>query len=59
VTVKVFDVLGKEVVTLVDAVEEAGYRSVEFDASRLSSGMYLYRLHAGDFAATKKLMLVK
>lgn len=59
VTLKVFDVLGREVTMLVNRVEEPGYKSVNFDASRLSSGMYYYRLQAGSFVETKKLLLLR
>jgi hypothetical protein len=59
VTLKVFDVLGREVATLVDAVETLGYKSVNFYASGLSSGVYYYRLSAGVYVETKKLLLMK
>ena len=59
VTLKVFDVLGQEVKTLKDGREDAGVHSVTFDARNLSSGVYFYRLHAGDFIETKKLLLLK
>lgn len=59
VTVKVFNTLGQEVATLVDALQEAGYKTVQFDGSHFSNGVYLYRLQAGDFTATKKLLLLK
>jgi hypothetical protein len=59
VSLKVFDMLGREVATLVDEVQDAGYRSVEFDAGQLSSGLYFYRLNAGNYSAFKKMMLVK
>ncbi len=59
VSVKVFDALGREVVTLVDEVKEAGRYSLQFDASRLSSGVYYYTLRAGKFSTTKKLSLIR
>jgi hypothetical protein len=59
VTLKVFDVLGRGLTTLVNGVEEAGYKSVNFDASTLPSGVYFYRLDAGTFVETKKLILIK
>jgi len=59
VTLKVYDELGKEVMTLVDAKQNAGKYEVRFDGSGLSSGMYFYTLNAGSFSQTKKLMLVK
>ena len=59
VNLRVFDVLGREVATLVDATEPAGLHQVEFDGSRLSSGVYYYRLESGTTVQTKKLILVK
>ena len=59
VTLKVYDMLGREIATLVSERENAGSYSVKFDGSRLSSGVYFYRLQAGSFSQTKKLMLVK
>jgi hypothetical protein len=59
VTLKVFDVLGREVATLVDEVQEAGYKHVEFRADGLASGVYLYRLQAGGFNETKKMLVVR
>lgn len=57
--VKVYDVLGQEVATLVNEVKDPGTYTVQFDASDVPSGVYFYRLHAGDFVATKKLILLK
>ena len=59
VTIKVFDMLGKEVTLLVNKIQEAGNYSVEFNASNLPSGIYVYRLTSGSFVATKKLILLR
>lgn len=59
VSLKLFDMSGKEVATLVNEVKTAGYYTVSFNAMNLSSGVYFYRLNAGDFSATKKMMLIK
>jgi len=55
----VFNVLGQKVATLIDGDMEAGSHVVEFDGSVVSSGVYFYRLTAGDFSETKKMMLLK
>jgi len=59
VTLKVFDMLGREVSTLVNEVKDAGTHTVKFAGKDLPSGMYLYTLTAGNYTATKKMMLVK
>jgi len=59
VTLKVFDVLGNEVASLVNQQQEAGSYNVTLDASTLASGTYIYRLIAGDFVSTKKLVVLK
>jgi hypothetical protein len=59
VTLKVYDVLGNEVATLADGFEEAGEKSVQFNATNIAGGVYFYRLQAGDFVASKKLLLLK
>ena len=59
VSLKVFDMLGKEVVTLVNENQTAGNYSVSFDGSRLSSGLYYYKIQSGDFTDTKKMLLIK
>jgi hypothetical protein len=59
VSLKAYDVLGREVVTLVNEVKAQGSYTATFDASNLSSGVYFYRLQAGDFVQTKKLVVVK
>ncbi len=55
----VFDILGREVKTLVNEFRHQGVYEVSFDASSLSSGAYFYRLDAGEFTATKKMFLIK
>jgi len=59
VTLKVYDVLGREAATLVNKFEQPGYKSVYFNADNLASGVYYYRLQAGKFIATKKLVLLR
>ena len=59
VTLKVYDVLGKEIETLVNENLKPGTYEVKFDGSKLSSGMYFYTLTAGDYKETKKLILLK
>ncbi len=59
VSLKVFDALGKEVSILVNEKQSPGTYQVEFDGSRLPSGVYFYRLNAGEFRDTKRMMLVK
>jgi len=59
VSLKVYDVLGNEVATLVNKEEPAGTYEVEFDARNLASGIYLYRIQVGSFVETKKLILLK
>ncbi|MBI5662994.1 MAG: T9SS type A sorting domain-containing protein [Ignavibacterium album] len=58
-TLKVYDVLGNEVVTLVDEYKPAGAYTIEFNAQNLSSGIYFYTLQAGDYFAGKKMILIK
>lgn len=59
VKLEVYNVLGERVATLVDGRQQAGYRSVIWDASEISSGVYFYKLTARDFSQTKTLILVK
>jgi len=59
VTLKVFSVTGQEVATLVNENHEAGHFTVQFNAGTLASGIYFYRLQAGEFVSTKKLLLLK
>ena len=59
VTLKVYDVLGNEVTTLVNTTQEAGKHNVTFDAAKLASGLYIYTLNTGNFTSSKKMMLLK
>jgi hypothetical protein len=59
VKIKIYDILGNEVRTLVNDFHQPGFYNIMFNASKLSSGVYLYRLEAEDFTDTKKLILLK
>jgi hypothetical protein len=59
VTLKVYDMLGREVAALVNEFKQAGYYSMDFNASGLSSGIYFYKLQANDFTDIKKMVLIK
>ncbi len=59
VTLNVYDILGREVATLVDEVQQPGEYSVMFDAFSLPSGIYFYRLKTGEYSNTKKMLLLK
>jgi hypothetical protein len=59
VSLKVYDILGREVATLVNGYQPANNYSVIFDASDLASGIYLYKLKTGDFVQTRKMILLK
>jgi Secretion system C-terminal sorting domain len=59
VSLRVYDLLGKEVATLLDRYQNRGEYGVLFQADKLPSGIYFYQLQAGEFIATKKLILLK
>lgn len=59
VTLKVYDVLGREVAALAEGENHAGYYETLFDASYLGSGVYFYKLQAGSYSAVRKLVVVK
>jgi type IX secretion system substrate protein len=59
VELRIYDLLGEEVRLIVDEIQEAGFRSVSFDAGRLPSGVYFYTLRAGGFTNTRKMLLVR
>ena len=59
ITLKVYDVLGNEVATLIDKYKSASSYEVKWNASGLPSGIYFYQLQADDFIETKKMILIK
>ena len=59
VTLKVYDVLGNEIATLIDEYKPAGIYEVEFNGSELSSGIYFYQIRTGDFVQSKKMILIR
>ena len=59
VVMHIYDVLGRRVETLVDQQQQAGYHEIYWNSGNLASGMYFFRMQAGDFADTKKMMLLK
>jgi T5SS/PEP-CTERM-associated repeat protein len=59
VLLEVYNLLGQRVAVLVDELREAGYHTVQFDAGNLSSGMYLYRIRAGEYMEVRKFMLLR
>lgn len=59
VQLSVFNVLGQKVCTLVDEVQTPGHRTVEWNATNCASGVYFYRLQAGDFVKTNKMILMR
>lgn len=59
VKIIIYDMLGREVKTLVNGFKQKGQREVQFDASGLSSGVYIYRIEANEFSASRKMVLLK
>jgi hypothetical protein len=59
ITLKVYDVLGNEITALVNSKQDAGSYTVDFDASKLNSGVYFYRIETESFVKTKKMLLMK
>ena len=59
VSLKIYDVLGREMVTLVNETKEPGYYKIKFNAADLASGVYFYRMEAGDFVEVKKFVVMK
>ncbi len=59
VTLKIFDMAGREIKTLVNEFKDAGYYSAKFDASGIASGVYVYRVESGNYVSVKKMVLLK
>jgi hypothetical protein len=59
VTLKIFDLLGREIATLVDQNQKAGRYQIGWDARHIASGIYFYTVQAGAFVETRKLLLLK
>ncbi len=59
VSLKIYDIVGKEIATLVNEQKEAGLYEIKYDASKLSSGVYIYSIQAGDFLESRKMILMK
>ena len=59
VTLKIYDITGREIKTLVNEVKQAGYYTVDFNGSSLASGVYFYMIKSGDFVMTKRMVMVK
>jgi len=59
VKLSIYNILGQKMTTLVDGKQKAGYKTAPWDAGSLSSGIYFYRLQAGDFVETRKMVLLK
>lgn len=57
--IKIFDMIGREIKTIVHEEKSAGEYTIEFNASNLSSGVYFYTLQVGNYKNTKKLLLIK
>jgi Secretion system C-terminal sorting domain len=55
----IYDLLGREVQTLINKELETGYHEINFDAGNFTSGVYFYRIQSGDFIQTKKMILMK
>jgi hypothetical protein len=59
VSLTIYSILGREVATVVDGWQEKGYKSFEWSAQSLSTGMYFYRLKAGEYTAVRKMVVLK
>lgn len=59
VTLRLYDILGREIMTLVNERQEGGIKTIPFDGSNLPSGVYFYRIVAGNYSATKKMVVIK
>ena len=58
-SLSIYDILGREIITLIDEEKPAGVYQINWDASSISSGVYFYQIKAGDFIQTRKMILLK
>jgi len=59
VSIRIYDILGREVILIADGFYKAGTYSINFDGSNLSTGTYFYRIQAGDYVDAKKMLMIK
>jgi len=59
VKLEIYNIFGQKVISLVDGKQKTGYKAARWDASFLSSGIYLYRLQAGDFVQARRMILIR
>ena len=59
VTIKIYDILGREIATLVNEEKTQGRYAISFDGSNLASGIYIYQIHVNDYFNSKKMILLK
>ena len=59
VTLKIYNIIGEEVTSLINGFEKAGFHNVQFNGSNLASGTYFYRLQTGNYIQTRKMILLK
>ena len=64
VSIMIYDILGREIIELVHTVQDAGFKSIQWDATNdagnpVNAGVYIYQIHAGDFIQIRKMVLLK
>ncbi len=58
-TIAIYDLLGRKVETIVNEHKQSGYHQITWNSNNISSGIYFYKIHAGEFVETKKMVLLK